>query len=226
MPFYLSNWFQPAWRWSLQKTQYFVALLPAPAVNRDYRSLGALPAVHMRCCPLYFASCFAFPWDISGEFVARRAVPDSHVLAVAPPEVPVVVCMGCFLHTAEASSSPSDPLGLKAAKQVVTHDVHPVTERNCSQLPKNPSRKLQQAGAEKQKLICLFSGAKPHSYTLNYSRIPAALSNLQTFHKEQTRWEEVILCWYISRGQRTGKKGERIIKKDELWVWVGFPHSR
>lgn len=72
-------------------------------------------AVHTRCCPLYFVSCFAFPWDISGESVAHRAVLDSHVLAAAPPEVPAVVCRGCFLHTAEASSSPSDPLGLKAA---------------------------------------------------------------------------------------------------------------
>lgn len=142
MPFYLSNRFQPGWRWPLQKTQYFVALLPAPAVNRDYRSLGALPAVHMRCCPLYFASCFAFPWDISGESVAHTAVLDSHVLAVAPPEVPVAVCTGCFLHTAEASSSPSDPLGLKAAKQVVTCNVYPATYRNHSQLPKNPRRKL------------------------------------------------------------------------------------
>lgn len=80
-----------------------------PAVHKEES------AVHMRCCPLYFASCFAFPWDISGESVAHTAVLDSHVLAVAPPEVPVAVCMGCFLHTAEASSSPSDPLGLKAA---------------------------------------------------------------------------------------------------------------
>jgi len=119
--------------------------------------------------------------------VAHTAVLDSHVLAVAPLEVPVVVCMGCFLHTAEASSSPSDPLGLQAAKQVVAHDVQPATYRNHSQLPKKPRRKLQQVGAEKQKLVCLFSGAKPHSYTLNYSRIPAALSNLETVHKEQTQ---------------------------------------
>ena len=72
-------------------------------------------AAHTRCCPLYFVSCFAFPWDISGESVAHRAVLDSRVLAVALPEVPAAVCRGCFLHTAEASSSPSDPLGLKAA---------------------------------------------------------------------------------------------------------------
>lgn len=80
-----------------------------PAVHK------AESAVHTRCCSLYFASCFAFPWDISGESAAHTAVRDSHVLAVAPPEVPAVVCMGCFLRMAEASSSPSDPLGLKAA---------------------------------------------------------------------------------------------------------------
>lgn len=141
MPFYRSNRFQPGWRWPLQKTQHSAALLPAPAVNRDYRSLGALPAVHMRCCPLYFASCFAFPWDISGEFVAHTAVLDSHVLAVAQLEVPAVVCRGCFLHMAEASSSPSDPLGWKAAKQIATHHVHPATYRNRSQLPKKTQKK-------------------------------------------------------------------------------------
>lgn len=94
--------------------------------------------MHTRCCSLYFASCFAFPWDISGESVAHTAVRDSHVLAAAPPEVPAAVCTGCFLRMAEASSSPSDPLDLKAAKQVGTHDVHPATYRNCSRPPKNP----------------------------------------------------------------------------------------
>lgn len=65
---------------------------------------------------MHSASCLAFPGDISGESVAHMAVLDIHVLAVAPIEVPAAVCMGYFLHMAEVSSSPSDPLGWMAVK--------------------------------------------------------------------------------------------------------------
>lgn len=80
-----------------------------PAVRKEES------AAHMRCCPLHSVSCLEFPWDISGGSVAHMAALDSHVLAVAPTEVPAAVCTGYFLHMAEVSSSPSDPLGLKAA---------------------------------------------------------------------------------------------------------------
>lgn len=80
-----------------------------PAVHKEES------AVHTRCCPLHSVSCLAFPWDISGESVAHMVVLDIHGLAVAPSEVPAAVCMGYFLHMAEVSSSPFDPLGLMAA---------------------------------------------------------------------------------------------------------------
>lgn len=185
MPFHLTNQFQPDGRWFLQNTQYFLALLSALLQTETYRSLGALPAAHTRCCPLYFVSCFAFPWDISGESVAHRAVLDSRVLAVALPEVPAAVCRGCFLHTAEASSSPSDPLGLKAAKQIVTHDIHPAAYRNCSQLQKKKQKKISPGWCKAAKAICLFVGAATHSSVLKYSMVFNALSNNRHFTKNK-----------------------------------------
>lgn len=76
-----------------------------------------LPAVHKRQCPLQFASCLEFPLDISGEPVAHMAVLGIHGLVAALTEVPAVVCIGCFLHKAEVSSSPSDPLDWMARKE-------------------------------------------------------------------------------------------------------------
>lgn len=144
-------------------------------------------AAHTRCCPLYFVSCFAFPWDISGESVAHRAVLDSRVLAVALPEVPAAVCRGCFLHTAEASSSPSDPLGLKAAKQIVTHDIHPAAYRNCSQLQKkkteeNFTRLMQSSKSHLPLCGCCnpqFCSEVQHGFQRPFKQ--------QTFHKEQAQ---------------------------------------
>lgn len=187
MPFHLTNQFQPDGRWFLQNTQYFLALLSALLQTETYRSLGALPAAHTRCCPLYFVSCFAFPWDISGESVAHRAVLDSRVLAVALPEVPAAVCRGCFLHTAEASSSPSDPLGLKAAKQIVTHDIHPAAYRNCSQLQKkkteeNFTRLMQSSKSHLPLCGCCnpqFCSEVQHGFQRPFKQ--------QTFHKEQAQ---------------------------------------
>lgn len=49
--------------------------------------------------------------------MAHMAVLDIRDLAVALTEVPAAVHMGCFLHKAEVSSSPSDPLGWMARKE-------------------------------------------------------------------------------------------------------------
>lgn len=127
--------------------RFSAAPLPAPAIQKEQK-LGALPAVHTRGRPWRFVSGSACPWGISGEPVVRRAVPGSRVLAAAPPELPAVACTGCFLRTAEASSSPSDPSGLKAAKQVATHDVH---SRNHSRLPKKTPKKNSDGLAQRSR---------------------------------------------------------------------------
>lgn len=156
---------------------------------------------------MYFASCFAFPWDISGESAVHRAVLDSHVLAVAQPEVPAVVCTGCFLHTAEASSFPSDPLGLKAANQVTTHDAHPATSRNRSQLPQSPEESFSRLAQGSRSSSASSQVLNPPSYILNYSRIPAALSNLQT-QRTSTRRRGHFMLMYLPWPEDRRERGK------------------
>lgn len=180
--------------------------------------------MHTRCCSLYFASCFAFPWDISGESVAHMAVRDSHVLAAAPPEVPAAVCTGCFLRMAEASSSPSDPLGLKAAKQVGTHDVHPAAYRNCSRPPKNPQKKTSTSWcgeAEGSLLLLRCYNPRLHSEVQHGSCCPFKPTDIsQRTNPTRSHFMRTDLLWPEDR-KKVGRITEINYQCERLFPTVG-----
>lgn len=207
------------------KTHSIFLLLYLPLLQTEtYRTLGALPAAHTRCCPLYFVSCFAFPWDISGESAAHRAVLDSHVLAVAPPEVPAVVCRGCFLHMAEASSSPSDPLDLKAAKQIVTHNVHPAAYRHCSQFKKkkkeeeNFTRLVQ--SSRSRLLLC---GCYNPQFYSEYSMGSNAISNNRYLTKNKPNEKQSFYADISPTARGQERRWQRPLRKmNYQYKWL-FP---
>lgn len=109
------------------------------------QAVGAVPVVHMRCCPWCSVSCPASPWGISGGPGARRAARGSRGPAAAPPAAPAAACRGCSLRRAEASSSPSDPSGSTAARQWGTRQAHQELFLHPSQLPKKPQQKTRTA---------------------------------------------------------------------------------